>query len=768
MLVSALRIQNSSGQPLPSILADFLKHKHLLLVLDNCEHLVEACARIVELLLKSCPTLQILVTSQEILGLSGEVSYFVSPLSLPDPLHLLPTELTGQSEAVRLFVERASYALPGFTLNEHNAPAVVKICRRLDGIPLAIELAAARVRMMQLEEIAALLEQSFDLLTGGSRTALPRYQSLHASIDWSYHLLSEAERLLFRRLAVFAGGWNIDAARFIASGDTAPGDPRGFPHLPEDLLNLLTQLVNKSLISSYQIPGAPTHYFYLDTIRRFALDLLRETGEEEWMRDRHLDYYEQLAIRTEPLLRGPDMVTQLSSMEAEYDNLRSAMEWSLANLQTEHLPDERCQTGHAQTSIEKGLRLAAALNWFWHIVFNRTEAVFWLERLLASEIQERGARPLDPPRAQARARALYAAGWFKASDQSLKYLEESLHIFRDLGSAGHQGAAYALNKLATVYERRGDYQQAQVLASESLALFREVGDSYGLSDLLSAVLSVLAVDQGNFAQSRNYIEEALGISQELGARDGMAWAYLRLGELASRGGNYQQAWTLMQNALDIYRHLQNKLGNYYVLVQMGKTARAQGDPQHAEAFFLDALDLTRQVGDRFHIAVALRNLARAAFDQDEYVRATQRYQEALETGREIKDSRTIARALRGLAEVSQAGGNVASALQLYQEALQVGGELVDRREIFRSLEALAGLAVVLGQPEQAVCLFSAIQDLYDSIHFSLSTRRLAGYSEKVTLLKSQLGEFAFSQAWNQGRGIGLDQAIETALGLSIS
>jgi predicted ATPase/DNA-binding SARP family transcriptional activator len=754
-LISSLRIRNSSGQPPPSILTDYLKHRQLLLLLDNCEHLVDACARLVETLLKNCPDLQILATSQEILGLPGEVSYLISPLSLPDPLHLLPAELTSHSEAVWLFVERARFAQPGFTLNEHNAPAVAQICRLLDGIPLAIELAAARVRMMKVEEIAAHLERSFDLITGGSRTALPRYQSLNASLEWSYHLLPEAERLLFRRLAGFAGGWSVDAAGFIAS-DLG------------DVLDLLTQLVNKSLITPHQTPGEPTRYFYLDTIRRFALDRLRESGEEGLMRDRLLDYCEQLAERLEPLLRGPDQVAWMTSLETEQDNLRAAMEWSLATHKPTPLTGESYQAGNSQTYIEKGLRLAAALNWFWHTLFKRTEAVFWLERLLAGEVQERGAQPLDPSRALARARGLYVAGWFKAGDQSQNYLEESLLIFRELGPEGRRGAAYALNKLATSLERRGDYLQAQALASESLALFREVDDPFGLSDLLSAVLPVLAEDQGDFDQARRYGEEALTISQKNGDTNGIPWAYLRLGEIASREGNYPRAWALMEIALDIYCRLGNKLGNYYVLVQMGKTARAQGDPQHAETIFTEALDLTRQVGDRFHIAVALRNLARASYDQGDFKRASQWYGEALAIGREIEDSRTIARSLRGLAEVSRAAlgaGDTSSALRLYKEALQVRGKLVDHREIYRSLEALAELAVDLGRPEQAISLSGAIQELYDSIHFSLSERHRTIHSKTLSHFKSQLGEAAFRSAWEQGQAMRLEQAIEIALSL---
>jgi predicted ATPase/DNA-binding SARP family transcriptional activator len=757
-LIFTLHIQNASGQPLISILADYLKHKQLLLVLDNCEHLIEACARLVEKLLKYCPNLQILVTSQEILGLPGEVSYSITPLSVPDPLPLLPIEITNQSEAVRLFVERAGNARPDFTLNENNAPAIVQICRRLDGIPLAIELAAARVKLMQVEEIAARLEQSFDLLTGGSRTALPRFQSLRASIDWSYHLLSEAERILFRRLAVFAGGWSVDAASFIASGSG-------------DVMDLLTQLVNKSLITPHQIPGAPTRYFYLDTIRRFALARLSEVGDEQLMRDRHLDYFQQLASRLGALWYGPDQVALMSSLEAENDNLRAALEWSLANQPSALLPLENQPAVISRSSIEKGLVLAVALVRFWNNLFNRAEGTFWLERLLVAEVQQRGPASLGPARALARAWALYTIGWYKVGDQSLKYMDESLLIFRELGLQGRQGAAYVLRFLALDANWRGDYPLCQVLAGESLVLFRAVGDSYGLAELLSGLFTLLAWNQGNPGQARKYIEEALAIFQDLGNQDGIAWAYLFKGMITAREGNYPQAWTLMENAQDIYLRLSNKIGNYFVLEQMGKAARAQGDSQHAEALFSEALALTRQVGDRWPMTATLINLARSAYDQGEYEHASKWYSEAILIAREIEERPAISRSLRGLAEISRArlgAGNIVPALRLYQQALQARGNPPDLREIYRALEGLARLAVDLEEPETAVQLFAATQELYDSIRFSFWPPHPYNRAEMVSSLKSHLGEAAFGQVWSQGQALTLEQAIQLALSLESS
>jgi tetratricopeptide (TPR) repeat protein len=299
-----------------------------------------------------------------------------------------------------------------------------------------------------------------------------------------------------------------------------------------------------------------------------------------------------------------------------------------------------------------------------------------------------------------------------------------------------------------------------------MALFREIGDSFGLAGLLNGPVTYLVWNQGNFDQSKKYAEEALAIYQKHADQDGIAWAYLRLGEIAAREGNYIQAWNLMDIAQDLYCRIDSKYGKPMVLLLMGKTARAQGDPQHAQEIFTEVLDLTRQAGDRFQMAIILKNLAQAAFDLGDYSRASQRYHESLETSREIDFRPAISRALRGLAEVSlaaQAAGGNSPALQLYKEALQVRGNPPDRREIYRSLEALAGLAVDLGQPEQAGRLFSATQSLYESVRFSFWPLHRFNRAEMVSSLRDRLGETAFDKVWSQGQALTLDQTIQLAL-----
>ena len=327
-----------------------------LLVLDNCEHLIEASAQVANTLLNAAPHLKVLASSREALGVKGEVSYHVPSLSLPDPKHLPAIEQLSQYEAVRLFIDRVLLVAPHFDVTKENAPAIAQICYRLDGIPLAIELAAARVKMMSVEQISKRLDDRFRLLTGGARTALPRQQTLRALIDWSYDLLSENERLLLRRLSVFAGGWTLEAAEEVCSGDGIE---------PDEVLDLLTQLVNKSLVVVMEpSPSGETRYRMLETIRQYAREKLLETGGGEVVRDRHLAYFVKLVEQAEPELYRSHQARWLNRLEDEIDNLRIALEWALA------------------TDVESGLRIAAFPWRFWQARGYLREMGEWLAQLL--------------------------------------------------------------------------------------------------------------------------------------------------------------------------------------------------------------------------------------------------------------------------------------------------------------------------------------------------------------------------------------------------
>jgi predicted ATPase len=561
---NTLGLKEEPGRPIPATLAAHLHAKRLLLVLDNCEHLLPACASLVDTLLRSCPELRILATSREALRLAGERTYPVPSLSMPDLRHLPPTERLTDYEAVRLFAERAVFVQPSFALTDQNAPAVAQVCQRLDGIPLAIELAAARVKALSVEMLNERLDDMFRLLTGGSRTALPRQQTLRALIDWSYDLLSPSERALFRRLAVFAGGWTLAAAEAVCAGDEVE---------VWEVLDMLTSLVEKSLVL-YEERGREGRYRLLETVRQYARDRLLEAREVEVARQHHRDWYLALAERAEPELRGAEQASWLERLEQELDNLRTALAWS-----QEQAGDPEC-----------GLRLAAALWWFWWVRGHWREGRQWLAELLALP------GPAVPT--LGRAHALLAAGTLspheEGDEQGVRLYQESLVMFRDLGD--QRGAACSLHYLSMVAWDQQDTDRAAMLNEESLALFRETRDKRGI---------VWALFHGGWMArcARDYdraeavFAESLLLSREAGDKWCIATGLDQLAGLASRQGHYQQAAQLYRQGLLLYRELGDKDRVPRTLLLLGRMARCQARYERAAVMLAAAITLFRALGD---------------------------------------------------------------------------------------------------------------------------------------------------------------------------
>jgi predicted ATPase/class 3 adenylate cyclase len=608
-VASALGMREEPGRPLTDTLADALRPRALLLVLDNCEHLVAACAHLAETLLQRCANLRILATSREGLRIAGETTYQVPPLSLPPAEGVgdrgarvgsesvsatrLPTPDTLlQSEAARLFVERATAALPSFTLNDQTAAALASVCRRLDGIPLAIELAAARVRALHVEQIAARMDDFFRLLTGGSRTALPRQQTLKATIDWSYNLLSAPEQGLLCRLSVFLGGWTLEAAEAVCVDDSIA---------PWEVFELLTGLVDKSLVVLGE-RGGEMRYRLLQTVRQYAADRLAEGAGAEAVRSRHRDYFLSLAEEARLNLEGPGQHEWLDRLETEHENLRAALEWSRA---------------HGQA--EAGLRLGGALSQFWHVRGYAGEGREHLAQLLAL--------PGAEARTSARAHALMAAGMLArrqgeyAAARAL--LEESLTIFRELEDK--EGIAGSLRSLGWATHDQEDLGAAQALWEESLALFRELGDKGGIVSPLWGLGSV-AREQGDYRAARAFWEESLALCRELEDRFGIAVSLNYLGWTACDQGEYEKARALWEESLALFRELGLKQGIAKDLEGLAAVAVAQAQPERAARLFGVAEALRAAIGaplppaehaehERFHSA------GRAALGEEAFAAA---------------------------------------------------------------------------------------------------------------------------------------------------
>jgi predicted ATPase/DNA-binding SARP family transcriptional activator/DNA-binding CsgD family transcriptional regulator len=523
-LAEALNVGEQPDRPLIDTLVEALGTKKLLLVLDNCEHLVDAVARLTDALLEGCPNLRVLATSREPLGIAGEVSWGVPPLAMPHPRHAPSVEELGSYESVRLFVERARHIERAFALAPHNAQYVSQICQRLEGMPLAIELAAVRAKVLSAEQIAERLDDCFRLLTNGNRTALPRHRTLRATIDWSYELLPEEERRLFRRLAVFAGGFTLAAAEAICSREDLEDG---------EVLDLLSRLVDKSLIV-VQERGGEMRYRLLETVRQYGWKKLKVSGEVEVILRRHADYFlalaQEIEPRIEPKINNVDRQIWLERLEIEHGNLRAVLRWAVDN-------DE----------AEMGLRLASALFWFWHMRGYLSEGRGWFERALAEA----------PARTSVQAKALYCAGytaWIQGYLSEARFqLEESVTTWREL--EGRKGDfANALWLLGLVMLALGEPAVARSLTEESVETFRAMGgdDRFGLSMSL-AILGIVVSYLGNHTLATSLLEESAAIAREVGD-DWMHSLPLRyLGATTYRQGDYDRAEVLLKESLSVLR-----------------------------------------------------------------------------------------------------------------------------------------------------------------------------------------------------------------------
>src|SRR5215207_1662958 len=526
-----LSVREVQDRSITQTLSEYLGSREMLLVLDNCEHLMEGSSALAEALLRACPNMRILATSREALGIAGERAWLVPSLSLPGSRNLPPLEELPHYEAVRLFVERAGEVASTFELTEHNAPAVAQLCRGLDGHALAIELAAARVRVLTVEQIASRLEDSFGLLTGGSRTALPRQRTLRATIDWSHELLSEKEQVLFRRLSVFAGGFTLEAAEAVCGGEDLE---RG------EVLDLLTSLVDKSLVLvAQQQGGEEMRYRLLETVRQYAQEKLDESGEEPPIKRHHAHFFLKFAEQVEPKVNGKDRGLWLEQLDIEHDNLRTALAWS----------------NQEEAEAEVGLQLVGALSWFWFHREYWSEWRGWLDRALAT--QESGGGPRRPA---ARAKALSGAGflnWMQGDQVTARsQLEESITLWREVGDK--QGLAQALRFLSGSFESQGEYALARPLAEESVELFRQGVDKFGLAITLSR-LGITALAQGDAAAARAYLEEGVAISPEIEDDWALALALRNQGIGAFRLGEYERSATWLRESLAMLREPGNPL-----------------------------------------------------------------------------------------------------------------------------------------------------------------------------------------------------------------
>jgi predicted ATPase/class 3 adenylate cyclase len=620
-LAGVLQLRGTPGMPVLDLLTSYLRSRRLLLVLDNCEHLIDACARLADHLLHTCPSLTILASSREALGIAGEVSYRVPSLSLP-ALEDLTLDKLACAEAVQLYLERAVAANPRFVLTQGNAPAVAQICQRLDGIPLALELAAARSKLLSAEQVATRLDDRFRLLTGGSRTAVPRQQTLRAMIDWSYELLSQPERALLRRLSIFAGGWTFEAA------DTVCADL--------DVLSLLEQLVNKSLVVMDEIQGQ-ARYHMLETIRQYAREKLLEAGEGAKVRDRHFGYFLKLSEEAEPGLRGSQAFEWFDRLVRDWDNLRAAIEWG--------------QEGRAEDALLLISNLIFFIN---YRTDNHQEAIRWVKNLLSKLGDAAGDGSQSKRRRRARARGLAALGILSMA-------------------LGQISAAHAAFTEATEYER-------------------EIGDPFYLAFVLG-VRSAVALMTGDVAHEHAVAEESVRLFRML---EDKRWLVICLPILASfetRLGHADRAAQLRQEVgpyLDQAHHPMFMPA----LLGLGLEARYRRQPREAQVYFSKGLALARRIGSKHFVAGMESELAHLARERGELQEAKAAYVRLIRTWKDLGQLPAVAHQLECFAFIAEAeheperAVRLLGAAQALRDAIQAtrrGDEQADHERFLATL-----------------------------------------------------------------------------------
>jgi len=627
----AIGLRDEPQRPVIDMLCDYLSKKKMLIILDNCEHLVDACAQLVDRILHAAADVRILTGSREALGIAGEVTYRVPSLGLPDVDNLPVLESLNQYEAVRLFIDRAISAIPDFKVTNDNAPALAQVCHRLDGIPLAIELAAAKIRVLSVEQIANRLDDRFRLLTGGSRTALERHQTLRAAVDWSYNLLPSEEQILFRRLAVFVGGWTLEAAESVCGVDSGSSVIRS-----EDILDLMEHLINKSLVQREK-KGGESRFRMLETMHQYANEKLVEAGESGVLRGRHLEYFLDLAETAAPHLIKPEQLEWLPLLDADYDNLRLAFEYSLG-----------------QEKSESALNFCVALWRLWEIRGYWQEGLNWLKKSLAMPFSKEDRSALI-----SRVRALYTCAQFEwhlgYMEEMQSPAEESLALAMEISDRKdvaiaryYAGAALMLSRKDNDKARKlveqsfADFQNLNEpfwaamtyvavgtllgnqdkitwseYSSKRLELARDTDDRLSLADALTECVWSL-LDAGQVDKAAEYIKEADGLYEQLGAESN-SLSLLLFAEIARDKGNFEEAESLFKEMQEHLQLLGEKFFREICLSNLGRLAIEAGKLNDAQEYLEESLVLAKEVGFKPRIAWAFADLGNLFYLQGDYI-----------------------------------------------------------------------------------------------------------------------------------------------------
>ncbi len=735
-IAQALALHDPVGRPPLESLKEYLRGKQMLLVLDNFEQIVAAAPLVAELL-AACPTVKALVASREVLRIRGEKECAVPPLGLPDLQNMPGPEELARYDSIALFVQRAQDVKADFQINEENAHALGELCRRLDGLPLAIELAAARIKVLSPQAMLARLRSRLTLLTSGARDLPERQQTLRNTIAWSYDLLPPAEQLLFRRLSVFVRGFTLEAAEAICGmrngefgmrnkDESADISHSEFP-IPHsfEVLEGLMALADKSLLRKEEHWGGEGRFMMLETIQEFARQMLEERGEAEQMRRRHADFFIALATRVGPGIMSPGRMAALSLLESEHDNLRAVLEWCVSS------PDR----------YDTGLHLAANLALFWdYQTIHMSEGSAWLARMLA--LTNGG------PRTVIRGNALMGAGVLSMAlgdyASARARLTESRDICEETGD--HSCAIMSTGTLALSYQLAGDPAQAIKLGSEALARVKESGSPV-------SAFRLDTLEPGRRPDTPYSL---------LPAEWSIAFLNFILGDAYLAAGDLETARDFHRKSLGSFRGLGVQEDATLPLTSLGKIAMLQGNYEEARELLEESLAIRRKVNITWYIAITLTTLSDLARYQGDYDRAEKLAQESLKMFRNLNNVGGIAWALYALGCAVLHRDDLPQASSYFKESLQLRKEQGNKQQIAEDLLGLAEIASAQGNSQKAARLLGTVNSVLDEgVHLDILEQQ--AFDRSVAAARSQLGDTGYEAAWSEGRKLTTDEVVEYAL-----
>ena len=705
-MAQALGLRDVSTRSLQEELQAALSEQSLLLVLDNFEHVLTAAPGLSDLT-AACPHLTILVTSRAPLRLYGEREFPLFPLPLPDLNHLPAREVLSQYAALTLFVERAQAIKLDFAMTEANARSIAKICTRLDGLPLAIELAAARIRLLSPQALLARLNHRLELLSGGARDLPDRHQTMRATIAWSYNLLTPPEQQLFRLLSIFAGGCTLQAAEALAR---AAGIEANI------ILDGISTLLENHLLRQVEQSDGESRLFMLETLREFGLECLATSKELAAAQQAHTQYYLALAEEAGHHLAGPEQVSWFDRLDRELENLRAVLQHTMI--------------GGDEQEVELALRLGTTLSWFWYVRGHESDGSRWLEWVQA---ERRGSVMMRIRAAQALNQAARLAIWRDEYELAQTLSNESLTLYREVNDI--QGMAWALYWLGDATQDRSDYATAHTRYEEALALFRQVGDQEGSAYTLGA-LAYGVTNRGDFPRARSLAEEALALFRARSDKQGILYALVRLVRcLYLSQADPKDALVLAQECLTLSREVGYKQGLAAALSYLGLLALRRGDEDTARSNLEEALRLRKELASPWGIARGMYYLADLSMVQYDYAAAYALYEECLQRSNAIGDKEFLASCMEGLAAtmVNQGGENV------------LGSESARAARLWGAAERLRE---VIGAPIPPV--------------------HRATYEQALARVHSQMSEQAFREAWEEGRSMLPEQALAARLSTNAS